>query len=173
MKIKDISNFIQGYSNRFKDYFGHLPLHIKQQAQYRASLCEDCLNNGRCKHCGCSTPSMFYSETKVDSENKWQQMLPPDLWNKFIEDNELNIFRGLNQDLPDTKSDISKSEERPDTNSIPFVSLQLSTDKPIPQDTERIHIQEVPRYTNKQRATGQIPSTLINEESKIPSNMGN
>lgn len=76
MQLKDVTpsnvrNFLEGNAN----YFLGSPEHIKEQAELRASLCSPCLENGKCKKCGCKTPHMFYAPNKVDSAGRWSSML--------------------------------------------------------------------------------------------------
>ena len=60
--FSDVGNFIQGNSN----YYLGSPAHVREQAEFRALLCRPCLIQGKCKQCGCSTPTMFYSPNKED-----------------------------------------------------------------------------------------------------------
>lgn len=64
------------------------PTHIREQAIWRAFLCDECLNKGSCKICGCSTPAMFFSPNKVDSDKKWGVMLSKSKWKEFKENDE-------------------------------------------------------------------------------------
>jgi hypothetical protein len=99
MRIKDIfsakniRNFVEGNINILKDKtnFMKLDQHIKEQAIYRASLCIECLDNGACLVCGCGTPQMFYAPKKLDSKEKWGEMLDKDEWNKYKEENNITI----------------------------------------------------------------------------------
>lgn len=75
----NVKNFVEGNYN----YYISRPSHIEEQANYRAYLCQSCHNEGRCPHCGCRTPQMFYSPSKVDSQGRWGRMLPPDEWDSF------------------------------------------------------------------------------------------
>lgn len=65
---ENINNFIQGNLNY---YLGNNPPHYIEQFLYRAYLCSECLQNGKCLHCGCTTPNMFFSPRKIDSMDKW------------------------------------------------------------------------------------------------------
>jgi hypothetical protein len=73
MKISDITpanimNFIQGNINF---YINQNARHHLEQFLYRAYLCRDCLENGKCPHCGCTTPQMFFAPNKEDALGKW------------------------------------------------------------------------------------------------------
>ena len=83
--IKDVYNFVTGMVNyaKFNDMLiNPLAAHLVEQAFYRAYLCSDCFSGGRCKHCGCKTPEMFFSPKKEDSEGKWGKMLSKNEWEK-------------------------------------------------------------------------------------------
>lgn len=75
----NVKNFVQGNYN----YYISRPPHIEEQANYRAFLCQDCHTSGRCSHCGCKTPQMFFSPSKVDALKKWGKMLDPTEWSVF------------------------------------------------------------------------------------------
>lgn len=80
--LNDTENFIVGninYLNR-----DNLPVHILQQVELRKMLCAPCLSNGKCLHCGCKTPNMFYSPSKVDSEGKFAEFLNANQWNALV-----------------------------------------------------------------------------------------
>ena len=74
---KNVKNFIEGNINylRQRSTFFKLPVHIQEQAVYRAMLCFDCLQLGRCKSCNCKTPESFYSPDNGDELGKWGPML--------------------------------------------------------------------------------------------------
>lgn len=73
MKISDITphnilNFVQGNINF---YLNQNATHHLEQFLYRAYLCRDCLENGKCPHCGCTTPQMFFAPNKQDAMDRW------------------------------------------------------------------------------------------------------
>jgi len=93
MKLKDLTpgnirNFLQG----MKNYYTTSPKHVREQALYRANLCQDCLANGSCVVCGCKTPHMFFSPNKKDSKGKWSTMLSSYEWEQFKSQNNIIIF---------------------------------------------------------------------------------
>lgn len=51
--------------------------------EYRAFLCNDCLQNGKCLVCGCSTPGMFYTPLKKDSKHRWPTIADEKEWDQF------------------------------------------------------------------------------------------
>jgi hypothetical protein len=81
----NIQNFVQGTWNHFKDNsnFFELSTHVKEQAFYRAWLCQPCYAKGSCLLCGCKTPEMFYSPNKTDAGEKWGKMLNKYEWEEF------------------------------------------------------------------------------------------
>lgn len=95
IKLKDITpanikNFIQGWGNKLmNDNLRVLALHKQEQAVYRSMLCGECLENRKCLVCGCGTPHMFYSPSKVDSKGRWGAMMEEQDWNKFKQENNL------------------------------------------------------------------------------------
>jgi len=71
----------------------HNAPHINEQAMWRAYHCQDCLKAGKCRHCGCKTPNMFFSPNKADSANKWGKMMSQTQWEAFKESEpEYKIF---------------------------------------------------------------------------------
>ena len=50
---------------------------------YRATLCKDCLDAGKCKICGCKTPALFFAPEFKDESNKWGAFLPQEEWTQF------------------------------------------------------------------------------------------
>ena len=88
MEIKDITlhnvtNAVQGTTNLVASR-----LHIRdefkeEQFRYRAFLCLECVKNGRCVVCGCSSPGIFYAPNKQDSKNRWPTLKSESEWNSF------------------------------------------------------------------------------------------
>lgn len=56
------------------------PEHIKEQALLRMELCKECVGLGKCVHCGCKSPALFYSPTKEDALGRWGRMLGKEEW---------------------------------------------------------------------------------------------
>ena len=89
MKIKDITpsnirNFVEGNINFYtKNY----PTYQLEQFLYRAYLCSPCLENGKCTHCGCKTPQMFFAPRKQDAQDNWPPFFfaEPD-WEQYKKD---------------------------------------------------------------------------------------
>lgn len=88
-KFKNVRDYVQGtYNHFFKE---DIKTHIREQAMYRASLCNKCLINGSCMHCGCSTPGVFFAPNKVDANNKWGAMLGEKNWELYKVENNIDI----------------------------------------------------------------------------------
>lgn len=81
MKItaSDVKNFVQGNVN----YYITRPDYVTEQATFRAYKCQPCLKAGKCLHCGCTTPQMFFSQSKVDSAKRWGPMMSKEDWEVF------------------------------------------------------------------------------------------
>lgn len=94
IKREDPLNYIQGNLNYFMAKMNAFTPYINiddfvlEQALLRAYLCSDCLVNGRCVVCKCSTPSMFFSPNKVDSKGKWKAMVTKKEWEKEKEESQ-------------------------------------------------------------------------------------
>ena len=95
----NVKNFFQGNLNKMRSNYGVLDLHIQEQAEYRAFLCLDCLENKKCLECKCSTPGLFYAPNKKDSKNRWGIMLHKTEWEKFktTDSNYLNYKKQLDE----------------------------------------------------------------------------
>ena len=84
MRTKDLVNpvrwfaFVQSY---LMTWF--VPFHIMEQVVYRSVMCEDCLEAGKCKHCGCHTPALFYGYYISCEEGKWGPFMNKKMWNEY------------------------------------------------------------------------------------------
>lgn len=102
--LGDVRNFIEGNMLYFSDLsLQKLDQHIKEQALYRAMLCQDCLMDGKCRSCGCKTPQLFYAPKKVDAEKRWHTMLPKEFWEKFKEIYEIELPKDFQEIIKDIK----------------------------------------------------------------------
>lgn len=89
---QDVRNYLEGNAYYLLSFFKSTsPTHIKEQALYRAFLCDECLKKGKCVECGCKTPNMFFSPKKKDSKGRWGQMLSAKEWKKFKIENNIDI----------------------------------------------------------------------------------
>lgn len=84
MTIKDVTNFVVGNYNYYVDRH-NMPNHIREQILFRMLKCAKCTYRGKCVHCGCTTPNMFFSSTKVDSEENWPSefILDKEKWEAY------------------------------------------------------------------------------------------
>lgn len=86
MRFKDLVNpvrwfaFVQAYILKLI-----IPFHIVEQIHYRALICNDCMRNGKCKHCGCHTPALFYSYYLQCEEGKWPPFMKRKYWKMYKE----------------------------------------------------------------------------------------
>jgi hypothetical protein len=83
--LNKIRDFVEGNYLYFNK--AHNAPHINEQAFWRAWHCQDCLNAKKCRHCGCTTPNMFFSPNKTDSMNKWGKMLNEQQWETYKQNN--------------------------------------------------------------------------------------
>ena len=58
----NIRAFVQGHLRAFYARYDLLPSHIREQVEIRCELARECLDAGKCKHCGCATPELFFSD---------------------------------------------------------------------------------------------------------------
>lgn len=80
---ENVMNFLSGYKNLALTKIRKAQPWIEEMVEYRAFLCNDCLNNGRCQVCRCSTPGMFYAPLKKDSRKRWPTIADSDEWESF------------------------------------------------------------------------------------------
>ena len=84
MRREDLVNpvrwfsFVQAYIIKWV-----VPIHIIEQIMYRTLVCNDCMENGKCKHCGCNTPALFYSYFLSCSEGKWGPFMNKKNWAEY------------------------------------------------------------------------------------------
>lgn len=99
--LKDISNYLEGNYNFFNKE--HLPAHIEEQVRLRAFLCSDCLQQGKCSHCGCKTPHMFYASHKIDAQHKWAEFMNEAQWNSLKNNIDLYVayFKQYSESIQD------------------------------------------------------------------------
>lgn len=95
--LSNIENFVVGNYYHLLSKWELEPIHVREQAIFRMSLCKDCLDNGYCTNCGCPTPNMFFSPNKEDPKHKWGKMMPPLQWEAFKRDNP-KIYEILSND---------------------------------------------------------------------------
>lgn len=81
-----IKSFIVGNSRMIATNLGIVKLkhHEQDQILLRMLLCEDCMSNGSCSVCGCTTPNMFYDPNKLDAAGKWGRILNHEEWKRLM-----------------------------------------------------------------------------------------
>lgn len=106
--ITDMSNFIAGNTSMYLNR-ENIPLHVREQILYRALRCATCTYNGKCIHCGCPTPNMFFAPHKQDSERKWPAkfIINEDEWNKYKRGLSPSL-ESLKETYPDLVEKINK-----------------------------------------------------------------
>jgi len=94
--LNNIKSFFQGNYRMFIDSLGDkqnkyfkLEKHLKEQVLYRASLCQECKEEGECKVCGCSVPGKWFADKSCGGP--WGDMLNADDWEKFKQINKIDI----------------------------------------------------------------------------------
>lgn len=113
----DAPNFFDGFTNLVKSRYTALEPHILDQAEWRAYQCFDCFQAGKCHHCGCSAPAIFFSEKYVDKQGKWGRMLNAEQWESYKQTESYKEFLKMKQkhanifdSASDTDSDSKLSE---------------------------------------------------------------
>ena len=92
--LKNIANFVEGYSKWFIDEF--LPKHTKEQILWRATQCPpECAKNRKCIHCGCDYPQKLYLNKSCNKTKELPDLMDEKSW----EDYKLKL---KNDKLPET-----------------------------------------------------------------------
>jgi hypothetical protein len=71
-KLSYIRDFISAH---IKLNQAKLEPHEEEQVMYRALQCPKCVEAGKCLHCGCSTPHIFFAPNRVDAQQRWGAFL--------------------------------------------------------------------------------------------------
>lgn len=89
--LSNIKNFATGNARMALDQLGLLTdNHIKEQVTYRISLCkDDCLVEGKCKHCGCKVPGRLYSTPSCNNGERFPDLMDEKDWIKYKERNDI------------------------------------------------------------------------------------
>jgi len=90
--LKQIKQYVEGYSRMYYNMFLGLPKHQKEQIEYRMFKCkDDCAKQGSCIKCGCDYPGkIFVSETC--NESRFPDFMNSSDWEQYKIDN--NITNG-------------------------------------------------------------------------------
>lgn len=85
--LKNIKAYIEGNTQMALDGLGLKPDYYKEQIAYRMLKCKDCLQEGRCKYCGCSVPGKMYVVESCNNGQIFPNLMNEEEWNKYKEDN--------------------------------------------------------------------------------------
>lgn len=94
MKItkKDIISFIEGNSRYYLDKIIDLDPHIKEQVSYRGMLCkDDCLIEGSCKYCGCTSKKVIFSTSSCNLGERFPDLMNKEDWEEYKNKNNITI----------------------------------------------------------------------------------
>ena len=80
---------VKRYLNWMGESDKYLTTNEMLQVAYRVGKCGDCLQAGKCLHCGCNAEGRLNGDTDECSAGKWGQKLTEEEMNKFRETNEL------------------------------------------------------------------------------------
>ena len=87
---KDTSNHVPEHEfdidpKLLKEYKELTNRHELEQIAWRMNFrdCSQCLRAGKCVHCGCKSPELFYDRTNECSAMNWFEMLDKEAWNEF------------------------------------------------------------------------------------------
>ena len=62
-----------------------------EQYMYRLIMCKDCIDAGKCAHCGCDIMGLISDQKSSCSAGKWAPMLPDYQWEDFKEKHGIKI----------------------------------------------------------------------------------
>jgi hypothetical protein len=80
--LKNVSDFIEGYSNWFLDKY--LPKHKREQILYRASQCPpECFKENKCKFCGCDYPQKLYVNKSCNKDKNLPDLMEQGPWEEY------------------------------------------------------------------------------------------
>lgn len=91
INLKNIKAFFEGNARMLGDNFGIVDKHIQEQVAYRATLCGDCLEAGKCKVCGCKVPGKFYVKQSCNNGDIFPDLMSKEEWEEFKIENNINI----------------------------------------------------------------------------------
>lgn len=88
--IRTLRDIAQGYYYAVKDTLlkDGLPAWRFNQVVKRMELCEDCVKLGKCPHCHCLSPALFFAPEKSCALGKWGPLLSEEEYKKSIETND-------------------------------------------------------------------------------------
>lgn len=163
---KNITSFIRGTSKKLLDDLDivNVPEHEAKQIIIRASTCSDCLENGSCFHCGCTTPDLFYDPKKVDAKKKWGKMMSKEEWEKF-EDSIYNYILDAYSSMTSAAYVVTKNSITKDLGNIKH-NAPVDIDFSITNNTNDIlkiaSISHTCGCTSSKYDTSALPGELLN-----------
>ncbi len=87
-----IYHYLQGNIRLFYEQYNLLPTHLKEQVNYRASICkESCLQYGKCQRCGCDLPGKFYVTESCNRGEKFPDLMSEEEWSIYKKENDINL----------------------------------------------------------------------------------
>lgn len=94
--LKNIKAFIEGNSKMWYDKLVGLPTHLKEQIQYRASKCTDCIEIGHkekgpgtCKECGCKIPGKWFVKKSCNKGKRFPDLMENKEWYEYKRKNNI------------------------------------------------------------------------------------
>ncbi len=84
--FKNIASYISGHSLASFEKLHTLPIHLKEQIEYRHKICADCLLLGECPVCHCELPAKHYSYFACQGA-KYPNLMSKKEWIKYKENN--------------------------------------------------------------------------------------
>lgn len=84
LNIKNIASFIQGNAKYFFNKYVGLPKHIQEQVAYRLKKCkDDCLPQGKCKHCGCPPHKKAFVNKSCNKGERFPDLMSRIEWELY------------------------------------------------------------------------------------------
>ena len=91
INLKNIKSFLEGNYGYYYDKFVGKPKYIKEQIQYRYSLCkDDCIPNNKCIHCGCPPVKKAFSTYSCNEGKRFPDLMDEKRWGIYKKDNNIN-----------------------------------------------------------------------------------
>lgn len=81
--LTDLYNFTEGYLNILSSSLELQTVSFDEQVEYRKSICGDCIETGKCKHCGCKVPARLYSTKTCNNGERFPDIMSSEEWQQF------------------------------------------------------------------------------------------
>ncbi len=62
-----------------------------EQYMFRLLRCPECVNKGKCIHCGCDTIGRMMNRTDECSDGRWGNFLSKEMWEQYKKDFEVRF----------------------------------------------------------------------------------